>query len=120
MNRKRLAADHRFVNFRFSFENDAIDGNSIAGPNQDAIAFLHFRDRDLLRLAQIVQTKRHGRREIEQFANGRSGAIAGAGFEPVAKADEGEKAGRLVEVKIGEIPAAGEVPEEGDEAVNIS
>ena len=117
---KRLAADHRFIDFRIAFDHDAIDRDAIAGADQQAIALLHLRDGNFVRLIQIIEAQGDGGGEVEQLADGRASAVAGAGFEPVAEADEGEQAGRFVEIERGEFPPAGEIADEGDEAVEVS
>src|SRR5258705_13796167 len=57
VNGEGLAGNHRFINFRFAGHDHAIDGNAIAGADQDVVVFLQLGDRDFVGLIEIVEAQ---------------------------------------------------------------
>ena len=74
----RLAGDHRFVDGRFAFLDDAVDRNAVARTDAQAIAGMNVVERDVLVAAVGAHAPRALGRQLQQRADRGAGAAAGA------------------------------------------
>ena len=100
VDRDRLAGDHRFVDRAAPSSDDAVDRHLLAGPHAQQVA-----DLDLVRAARPLRgrsrtTPRGLRREPEQLANRRAGAMARAQLEHLPEQHEHGDDDRGVEVGV--------------------
>ena len=76
LDRHRLAGDHRFVDRGAAFEHDAVDRNAVARADAQPVAGLHLVERHVGLGAVGGDAPRGLRREVEQRADRRAGALA--------------------------------------------
>ena len=104
VDREALAGDHRLVDLAVAVLDDAVDGDLRAGADDEQVADDDLTGRDLDGLA-VALDQRHRRGQVQQGADRRVGAAAGAHLEPVTEQHErGQHRGGLVE----DVAAAGD------------
>src|SRR3546814_3496153 len=87
VHRHGLAGQHGFVDEGFPLDHFAVDRDLVAGADDDGLAALHLRGRNL-DLAPIPQDSRHRRGQLGQPAALRRGAGAGPHLQPGAEQNE--------------------------------
>ena len=84
LDRHRLAGEQRGVDRRRALLDDAVGGDLLAGPDDEAVADGELVDRDAL-LAAVAEDGDVLGAELEQGAQGGAGAALGAGLEVAAE-----------------------------------
>ena len=85
VHRLGLAGDHRFVDGAGPFLHDAVGGNARAGPDEQQVAALQFRDRDFLRGTGLIQPHRHIRQQLREFLESALCLVDRTHLDPVAE-----------------------------------
>ena len=96
--RQRLAGDHRFVDRGAALDDDAVDRNAVARADAQPIADLHRVERDVGLGAVGGDPPRRLRREVEQGADRRAGALARPELEHLPEEHQRDDDARRLEI----------------------
>ena len=95
--RDRLAGQHRLVDRRRPFDDEAVDRHLVAGPDAEQVADDDRVERDVLLELAAHEARRDGP-ERDEPADGAGRLALGARLEPAAEQDEADDDRRAVEV----------------------